>query len=83
MKTYSTVWKLYGLMKHKFNLALVCPAGQGRIKAYEDCRLCPPGSYNDGSVTQEAQTYILCPEGSTSSETGATAVSSCTDILNK
>ena len=83
MKTYSTVWKLYGLMKQKFNLALVYPDGQGTIKAYEDCRLCPPGSYNDGSVTKEAQTCILCPEGSTTSETGATDFSSCTDILNK
>ena len=59
---------------------LVCPAGQGRTKTYQDCSPCPPGSYNDGSVTTEPQLCIMCPEGFTSSEAGAT---DCTEILNK
>ena len=57
---------------------LVCPPEQGRFKAYQDCGPCPPGFYNDGSVTKETQFCIMCPNGFTSFETGAEDASSCT-----
>ena len=41
-----------------------------------DCKPCAPGSYNDG--TQTTQPCTKCPEGYTSSETGATDASGCT-----
>ena len=54
----------------------MCPAGSGRIKGYQGCEPCAPGSYNDG--TQTTQSCTKCPEGYTSSETGATDASGCT-----
>ena len=55
-----------------------CPAGEGRIKAYQECKPCAPGSYNDENKT--TQSCTKCPEGYTSSETGATDASRCTGI---
>ena len=56
----------------------MCPAGEGRSKGYQDCKPCAPGSYNDG--TQTTQPCTRCPEGYTSSESGATDASGCTGI---